>query len=271
MSDSNFTAGYNETEAAPAAKPTQQAEVPDVPATEEVAAPEAIDPVKELLSRFESLEKKHEATEKTARSLAGHIGNLTMQQNKLSELLTAAKAAGKHVDDAPSNAEIKEAMASPEEWNALKEQFPEWATATEKFMDAKLANKPSIDPKTVEQMVQERLANATQSLEQKLEMKHLERQHKDWKQVANSMEFQSWLAAQPPEFQKQVNETWDADFVVDAISQFKASLAPAAPAPAPAPKPSPRQKQLEAAVNPKSVGGHPPAQAVDLFRAGYES
>src|SRR5674476_1457225 len=106
----------------------------DAPATvPEPVKPPTVDPVKKLADKFEKLEVR-------TRNAEGHIGGLNHQQKLLQENLQAASnKAATQVTSAPTQAQVTEAATNPAEWDALKADFPEWSTATEKFLDAKLS------------------------------------------------------------------------------------------------------------------------------------
>jgi len=99
---------------------------PAKPAPAPTPAPEVKpDPMKEVLARLDKFEASHN-------TLAGHIGGLNRGQQELRQLLATAQAAAKKVDDAPTAAQVNQAISDPQEWAELKRQHPEWAAATEK-------------------------------------------------------------------------------------------------------------------------------------------
>lgn len=60
------------------------------------------------------------------------------------------------------------------------------------------------------------------TVEQKMELRLLDRDHKDWRQVVTSPEFEAWKGSVlDPETAASLDETWNADLVSSTISQFK--------------------------------------------------
>ena len=78
--------------------------------------------------------------QKQLRQLNGHIGGLTSEQKRIKELMQdGANRATSKTDDAPSQNQINQAIANPEKWDALKLDFPDWAEATEEYVNSRLA------------------------------------------------------------------------------------------------------------------------------------
>lgn len=255
IDDGQMDAGYDDTPA-PAVTP-EQVEAPAVAEKE----PAAIDPMKELMDRFEKLEHR-------TRNAEGHIGGLNHKQKLLDETVQAAKAATEQVRSAPSQSQVNEAIADPEEWNALKEDFPEWATATEKFMDAKLAAaKPqAFDMSPIDKLVNERIASQAESMQKTFSMVALDAAFPGWKEDINTPEFSKWQAAQSADIQR----LGDSDSAADAAKMlrlFEASKKP----PEVRRETEVRQRRFEAAVNPRGSGGgsRPASTDLDEMEAGY--
>ena len=107
-------------------------------------------------------------------------------------------------------------------------------------------------------------------LRMEYESKLLSMRHPDWQQVAQSPDFQIWLASQPPEVQQVARTSWSADELAPIFDLYKsASQALAAKAQAT----TTRQKRLETAVPvAESTSAAPPvADEVDEFLQGFES
>ena len=175
--------------------PAQVAEKPVEPAkptTEELLA--------QALARVEKLEGR-------TRNVEGHIGGLNHQQKTLQETFNAAQVAAQEVKDAPSQAQVKAAIANPEQWEDLKKDFPEWSEATEKYMDSKLAGiKAGADVETVNRMVADAVDSATQKITKEVEAKIVDKSLQavfpGWKNDVNSDVFGKWLEGQTPDVQQ---------------------------------------------------------------------
>lgn len=266
-----FDEGFDAQVGVPAAKPEpEQADEQPSQVTEQVKPEPVIDdPVKQALSQFE------ERMEKQLRNIHGHIGGLKDTQLKMQEMLTAAsKTAAAHVSDAPTQSQVQEAMANPQEWESLKGEFPEWANATEKYMDAKLAAlkaPQALDPDAVDRRVQEKLAPEIDRVRQEVKAElidlRMQSHHKDWSRVINSPEFLSWEKTLPPEEQEKFLNSSDPTYVAEIITKFKTAREQK-----PQAQPNPRQNIIEAAVSPRGDGGHAPAPSEDdEFNAGFQS
>ena len=198
----------------PVAKPVETPKAKEPEAVKpEVATPEAAKPTIE-----EQLAQALSANSKLAdrlRNVEGHIGGLTSQQRMMQETMAAARNAAAEVKDAPTPAQVKAAIANPEQWEKLKGDFPEWSDATEKFIDAKLSGiKSGADVATVEQLVSKAIATAkqtiTQEVEQKIVDKSLNAVFPGWRKEQS--EIQAWVQTQSDEV-----KAWaDSDDVGDA-------------------------------------------------------
>lgn len=182
---------------APSDKP---ADAPQ-PKAEEPAKP---DQIRELLAKIEKLEGRQ-------RNVEGHIGGLKDAQQRMLDMLSAAKTAAANMDGGPSQAQVKEAFKSPEKWESLKADFPEWAAATEELFDARLAafkpQQPAIDPATIERIVAERIRGETEAVRQEIVDSALDAVLPNWKEEVKSQAFGKWLETQPAEVKALADST----------------------------------------------------------------
>lgn len=260
--DADFESGYGSTPTetpAPSAKPETTDPTPEP--VEVVLAP--VDPVKELMARFDKFEAGHN-------KLAGHIGGLQRTQQEIQTALAAAQAATKTVADAPTQAQVKDAASSPAEWEKLKEGYPDWALATEKLLDSRMP--PTFDAKAFEDKIMQEMQGKTEAMQEKIVNAALNAVFPGWAKEAKTDAFKAWLAAQPDD----VKALSASDEIADAATMLKLYEASktAKPAPAPTPKPeiSAREKRLAAAVNPRGTGGHASGSTdLDEFEAGYSA
>lgn len=154
---------------------------------------------------------------------------------------------------------------SAEDFAKLREEFPDLAEMVVEGLNSALKRAPkgAPDMSEFEAKFDHRLQAERTAIEQGLEIKHLTRQHKDWKTVVASTEFQAFTQSKPAEWRDQFNSTWDGDFVADAINEFKKAAAAASA--------DTRRGRIEAAVTPRGTGGHAPASDDDAFNAGFRS
>lgn len=264
--NAQFEAGYSDkptetpVEAKPETKP--EAKPQDNPAEPPKAAPLGdTDHIKMLTERLD----KYERTNST---LAGHIGNLTRTQRELQTAFTTAKAAGK-TTDAPTQTEIKQSISNPAEWEKLKEQYPEWATAHESLLDSRIAAR--FDPKALDASFEQKLKGQSEAIRTEIIHTALEAVRPGWTDEVTTPEFQEWTAKQPADVQALTQSDKVSD-VIKMLKLFDASKQAAAAPAAPKPDTSAREKRIAAAVNPRGTGGHAPSRSdLDEFTAGYGS
>lgn len=257
--ESEFESGYAGTDEA-AEKPLEVVE-PVVEATPEPKEEPKPDPMQEILSRFDKLEQRTRNTE-------GHIGGLNHNLKQVTETLAASKAAAQHVSDAPTQTQVKEAMANPKEWDALKGDFPEWANATEKLMESKLSqvgNQGNVD--AVRREV-ESIRGETAAVRKEIAESALDAAFPGWMDDINTPEFGTWMQTQPEEIKALAasSKVRDASRMLRLFEAHKSKKA------TPTPSVVARQKRIEAAVTPRGTGGFTPANSeLDEFEAGYNS
>lgn len=176
-----------ETETDPAPAPEQAKDEPAKPTTEEQLA--------SALAEIEKLKTRQ-------RNVEGHIGGLNDQQKAIKEQLQAARSAAAEVKDAPTPDQLKAAASNPQEWEQLKEEFPEWSKATEGFLNAKLSGlKAGADEATVQRLVGEAVEKTKGELTQKIVDTALNAVFPGWKADINTPEFAEWVNTQASDVQ----------------------------------------------------------------------
>lgn len=248
----------------------KDAKVPEVKEAPKAApTPEPELTIKDVMARID----KYESSQN---KLAGHIGGLQRSQNAINERLAAASAATKNVSDAPTQAQVKEAIQSPKEWEELKSEFPAWAMATEKFMDSKLANlTPAENTKAadIEKMVSERLVGQSAETRKQIVDMALDAVFPGWEDEVRTDGFGKWLESQAEDVKAlaQSSRVGDAAKMLRLYEKSKQEPAQAEmKTPEPKPKDSAREKRFAAAVVPKGNGGNASNNSdVDEFMAGY--
>jgi hypothetical protein len=125
------------------------------------------------------------------KSAEGRIGAISAGKHAA----TAAKQAG---NEAPSHQQIEQAAGSSKKWEALKEEWPEWASAIEERFGSAQAQ-PSLDP---DQLATEAANRAAQQLaarenqrEQARAYAEIEQKHQGWQTVVKGPEFHRSITA----------------------------------------------------------------------------
>lgn len=261
MSDSQ-TSEENSFESSYSDAPTET----PAPATPKIEANQAVattaDPMKELIARMDKFQASHD-------TLAGHIGGLSRAQQEFRNTLAAAQAATGKVSNAPTQAELNNAIKDPDDWAALKKEYPQWAGATEKIIDAKV-KATAVDKAAIDKAVADRVAGETAAVRTEMIDSHLDAiVDGDWKAVVASPAFDAWIDAQKPEIKAlaESSKMTDAAKMLRLFESSKnASTAPAAPSK----EVSARNKRVQAALNPRGAGGHAEGNTeIDSFEAGY--
>jgi hypothetical protein len=115
------------------------------------------------------------------------VGGLTNE-------LHAAKKAAKEVADAPSQRQISEAATNNAKWDELKDDFPEWAEATEARLNAQrediLKQIPNVD--SLMEKVKESSASTLGELKQEIYKIIIATKHPKWEQDVETPEFLDW-------------------------------------------------------------------------------
>lgn len=233
---------------------TEQSAVTETPKTEE--KPAQID-VNALAARIQALE----AIPGQVQKLSGHVGVALDQIRGLTTKATkAAEAAGA---DSPTDTQVAAALANPEAWKQLKEDFPEWAgpveaelTALRKEIGKRQA--PQVDMGAIER----RTAEAVDEAEERA---FVRLKHPTWKKDVKTPEFQKWFSSQANEIQALAGSKL-ADDAIRLLDSFKEYQTKAAETK------QKNERRLERAVAPK--GGTPPASTAisddEAFNRGFK-
>lgn len=207
-----FEAGFNATDIEPivtqAEKPTENAEA--TPAEKEEAKEEEKLPEKRLLNEDDlaAIENKMKGDfGKNFDRVFGKIGEISQ---KLAEL---------------QNMRAQATSLSPKARERLRDEFPELETLLfdddSKEESTPKGNTPErVDqlPPQSEQTIENKL-----SAEQLVERRLLKRDHPDWEQVVYSPDFVRWVDTLPAAEKEQLRSSWDADYVSQKLTEFKAA------------------------------------------------
>lgn len=155
-----------------------------------------VDPLAELRDQVKTLSSQLGTVTSDLKSAQGRIAAWQREQAE------AAKKAAKAVEEAPSAGQMAAAVANPESWNKLKEEFPDWATATEHFVEGKLnaVKLPPQDSGAIEALKSE-VVGLQSSVNRTLAELHVAIAHRGWQQTVKTEDFKTWYGAQPREVQ----------------------------------------------------------------------
>jgi len=197
----------------------QQTQAQETPPSQEQKAPTTEELLAAALARIDKLEGR-------TRNVEGHIGGLTKSQKDLREaMVNAGKASQAAATVAPTDEQIAAAAQNPKEWDDLKEDFPEWASATEKFLTARLsAMQGSVKTDDVQKLVNEAIARNSEELSQKIVDSALNAVLPKWKSEINSDRFKTWMASQPDDI-KALAASEDIGDAVTMLTKFKTESA----------------------------------------------
>lgn len=139
------------------------------------------------------------------REARGRIGSLQSQWAKAQQQLQSQ----------PSQAQIA-AAKTPDKWEALKKDFPEWGDAISEFFDhraAALGRQTGPSQEEIEQLVTQRAEAATAGLKKQLNEALVTAAHRGWRDTVKTPEFSSWFQAQPAEVQNLAGSTQAEDAI----------------------------------------------------------
>lgn len=196
-------------------QPEQQEEAPDPLAS----LPEAL---RERFKSLEAMAQKSVTLEHDLKSAVGRIGAMQREMDAARNAAAVAKAVG---DAAPTQAQINAASNSPEKWEQMKADFPDWGEAMEAMVEHRLSGfQPGQRGMSPEQ-VQELLTQERTTLMKVVEEAKVEVRYPEWKQTINTSEFQQWYTAQD-EATKTLADSprgLDAVALIDKFEKSKAA------------------------------------------------
>lgn len=213
--------GADHATATPAAA-AQPAAVPDLldedDADDDADAPTSLESALAQLKELRASVKAANGSAEAIRRLNGEIGSIN---RTIKELAKAAPAAPAKPAPAPADDELAAAM---KEVDGAVHAFPEvggpLAAALKAVAARTAAAQPGLTPEQVTEIVQQQVEAA----KQQEAVNSLAKVHPDFKTVQQTPAFQKWLAAQPAAYATELVDTWDAAFVSDGLSKFKAEL-----------------------------------------------
>jgi hypothetical protein len=179
------------------------------------------------------------------------------------------KVQGKYGELHRTLQELRQPQAIKIDAEKLREamtDYPEFADQIAAGLNAAIQVNASpqqgFDPAKFDEVVSSRVNQATDAMNRKVQMLTLALEHKDWRQVSGSPEFQKWKSALPSDEQQQLDNSWDADYLSEKISAYKATIKEVDA------KKATKAKVIQAAVTPKGSSASMPAtdSEADAFR-----
>lgn len=193
-------------------------------------------------------------------SKAQEVDRLKASEAKLFGTLGSMKQA---IDAMRTQQPTATAKYSKEGFKRLSAEFPEMAEMLAEDLSglALPQQQAGLDISAVESAISKRIEVVKREQETKL----LGVVHRDWRQVVQEPEFQSWKANLAPEAQDVLNNGWDAELIAEGLTAFKEWRTKAAQT-----KVS-KQSRLEAAVAPRTTTRAAPVQTdEDAFMQGFK-
>lgn len=282
-------------------QPTERPAESSQPETEEAKPAEQeqpVDPLAEIRSQLDRLGASQT-------KLAGHLGALKQRDDEVRQFMAASRQAANKVADAPTQAQVQKAFESPDEWKQLGQDFPEWVSATEKFLDAKLAGVKVPSQDDIEARINDRVRQQAEAMRQEAAQLRQEQiittldaiVDGDAVEVVTSPAFKGWMQTVPgwsdwmsdqsltsrelanpnSPLSKYVQANPNSEIaqyvspkVSDAAKLLRAFERSKTRKPEPQ-KTSMKQRLMAAAVSPKGNGGSSARSPQDDMDAGYNS
>lgn len=184
----------------------------------------------------------------------------------------------------PSEAEIAAAQKDPEEWDRIKAENPEWASAIEKVVEHRLKSVPKIDIEQITRDIEARIRAGlradvtpiiqstltTQGEETKRQMQAyqaVEEVHPAWTKTIATTEFTDWKKNQAPGIRALFNSDEPAD-AIQMLNLYVGSKPTEKPSSTADQVAAERQAKLSRSVLPS--GGSTPRVRVDTSNSTWE-
>ena len=210
-----------ETQSAQVDEPVQVEQQPEGQPEDPLAGlPE---PVRQALARITELESANTQLLHHVKTAEGRVAAMQreFQQARQAQQTVAP-------DDAPSQGQMSAAARNPEKWEQLKQDFPEWASAMEEYVGARLSDvQGGVQALQVADYVQEQLATVKADMRVAIEEARVEGKYDDWRTTVATPEFSQWFALQPAEVKSLADSTAGKDAIkmLDLFSTAKAKPA----------------------------------------------
>jgi len=213
--------------------------------------------LKNLLAKAAKVDSIESEQIATRDRLYGKIGELNRAIQELKQQQqTPAKPAG--------------VKLSANQFKRLSQDYPDLAEAiAEDFAELNVSSGEKDQPVDIEALITPRLEAIQQQIkaesEQQMELRLMSYMRPSWRDDVQSQDFTLFKSQLSPDVSKKFDESWDATYINDILSQYDAWKDKAN---------TPRQdksKRLEQAIQPRStVADHTPSD-IDQFEAGFKS
>lgn len=166
----------------------------------------------ELLSRIGGMEQSFQQLQQHVKTAEGRVAAFQREWD-------AAKKAQMAVDRAPSDQAMAHAAKSPEKWERMKQDFPEWAEAQEEFtLHAIRQHAPQtpvaqLDDESFRAKAAELGYVSKEELREFVAKSKIEDAHAGWEQTVNTPEFAKWFEAQPEDLKSLAASDRPADAI----------------------------------------------------------
>lgn len=252
--DAAFDAGF--AEARGEELPTQPE--PEKRAEESTAPVEAEQPAQEPVVEEPLYAGMTESQLKAALAKVGEVDEVKQQVRqafgKLGELNQKLMAA-----------QTATAKLSPGQLKRMTEEFPEIAKILEEDLSSlSIGGQQTFDPSPLQSEFKTQL----EKIKAEQEVKLLTMAHRDWREATSSDDFKVWAQTLPQDERQKLNDSWDALYLSDKITEFKSWKEKAQTS-----TQQQKQNRLAAAVTPTGVPKATPTTINDddAFMAGFRS
>jgi len=148
-----------------------------------------------LMDKITGLESMLGQVTQRLRNAEGHIGGLGSQ---LKQQVQTAQQVAARGGDAPTAGEIRAAQANPEQMNALKRDYPEFADAMESALNERLS---AMEQRIAAQQPAQQPGVSYEEISRLRSEMAVEVRHPGWQDRVQTPEFVGWLQRQPREVQ----------------------------------------------------------------------
>jgi len=264
--DDNFSddldAGYNDIETLTTTPEVKEVSIePDAPKLVQLTEEQ----YNSLMGLTTAIDQIKAESKRQSDTVFGHLGGLKQSLSALQEMT-------KNIVDKPTQTQVNDAISDPEEWAQLKNDFPEWALATERLLDSKLGAQKQFDEHAFVEHVMKQVEGKTVKIREEIIDDALDTILPNWVQEINTPEFNSWMSTQPDDVKALANSDRmrDAASMLNKYNSFKTEQKRQQENTAKVAKS--RENRIAAAVTPRGSGGHPTGSTLeDDFEAGYNS
>lgn len=171
--------------------------------------------IRDELEQLRAKVSEQDKIEYRLKQAESRVGGLTNE-------LYAAKQAAKTVEDAPTKKQIEEAAGDDEAWESLKEDFPEWADATDKRFNKKISETKSEIESRLSQFSEKVESDSLTNIEkmeraaQRAEEAVISLSHKGWRSTVKSQDFIDWFV------ENKKTDSEDPEAIVDLLDEYSA-------------------------------------------------